>query len=617
MNHLSKNILLSCLLLLTACANQEQNQATTQPNSPTVAIGELPVVPQVIELQPSVAEARPIIPAKEDKSGRLKQKDELSSVVAGAALNRSQERAAANAPEMMRPEMMRPEMMRKSIGVMDSTHPATVTSPSARPYAQHMPDREQYSAIVENPVKQVSEAPVSTFSIDVDTGAYANVRRMLNAGRLPPTDAVRVEEMVNYFPYAYALPKGNARFAVHTEMAPAPWNANRHLLHIGIKGQDIAKTSLPPSNLVFLVDVSGSMDSPERLPLLKSSLKLLVNQLRPQDRVALVTYASGTQVVLEPTSGAQKGKIIAALDNLRAGGSTSGAAGIALAYSMAEQGYIKGGINRILLATDGDFNVGVTNFEALKNMAEEKRKGGVSLSTLGFGVGNYNEKLMEQLADAGNGNYSYIDTLNVGQKVLVDEMTSTLATIAKDVKIQIEFNPHVVSEYRLVGYENRMLKREDFNNDKVDAGEVGAGHTVTAIYELTLKGNAASVDPLRYGKEQVSATGASGELAFLRLRYKEPEDDVSKLVTWPVHRQDIKTSLAQTSTEFRFAAAVAAFGQQLRGGKHTGEMGYADIAKLAAESRGADAFGYRGEFLRLVNLAQSLSSSKPAVGILE
>ena len=607
MNHLSKNILLSCLLLLTACANQEQNQATTQRNSPPVAIGELQVVPQAIEFQPSIAEARPVTPAKEEKNGRLKQKDELSSVVAGAALNRSMEGTAAQAPEMMR----------KSIGVMDRTHPTTVTSPSARPYAQHMPDREQYSAIVENPVKQVSEAPVSTFSIDVDTGAYANVRRMLNAGRLPPADAVRVEEMVNYFPYAYALPKGNARFAVHTEMAPAPWNASRHLLHIGIKGQDIAKTSLPPSNLVFLVDVSGSMDAPERLPLLKSSLKLLVNQLRPQDRVALVTYASGTQVVLEPTSGAQKGKIIAALDNLRAGGSTSGAAGIALAYSMAEQGYIKGGINRILLATDGDFNVGVTNFEALKNMAEEKRKGGISLSTLGFGVGNYNEKLMEQLADAGNGNYSYIDTLNEGQKVLVDEMTSTLATIAKDVKIQIEFNPNVVSEYRLVGYENRMLKREDFNNDKVDAGEVGAGHAVTAIYELTLKGNAASVDPLRYSKEQVFAKGASGELAFLRLRYKEPEGDVSKLVEWPLHRQDIKTSLSQTSTEYRFAAAVAAFGQQLRSGKYTGEMGYADIAKLAAESRGADTFGYRGEFLRLVNLAQSLSTSKPAVAVVD
>jgi Ca-activated chloride channel family protein len=385
-------------------------------------------------------------------------------------------------------------------------------------------------------------------------------------------------------------------------------------LRIGIKGQDIAKTSLPPSNLVFLVDVSGSMGSPERLPLLKSALKFLVNQLRAQDRVSLVTYASGTQVVLEPTSGSQKTKIIAALDNLRAGGSTSGAAGIALAYSMAEQSYIKGGINRIFLATDGDFNVGVTNFDELKNMAEEKRKNGVSLSTLGFGMGNYNEKLMEQLADAGNGNYSYIDTLNEGQKVLVDEMTSTLATIAKDVKIQIEFNPNVVSEYRLVGYENRMLKREDFNNDKVDAGEVGAGHTVTAIYELTLKGKTGSVDPLRYGSEKVSGSNKSGELAFLRLRYKAPDGDVSKLMEWPLQRQEAKPSFDQASTEFRFAAAVAAFGQQLRGGTHIGEMGYDDIAKIAAEARGMDAFGYRGEFLRLVRLAQALSTGKATGG---
>jgi Ca-activated chloride channel homolog len=600
MNTLSKRILLSCLLLLTACANQEQSQVTTQAGLPTVDVGDQLMQPPVVE-QPTVT------PAKEIKSGKSRNKDELSSLV-GTSRSGSQEQAAAPALEMMR----------RNVGVMDSTYPAPLASPSTSHYMQEaMPDREQYGSIVENPIKQVTESPVSTFSIDVDTGAYANVRRMLNAGRLPPADAVRVEEMINYFPYAYALPKNNARFAVHTEMAPAPWNPNRHLLHIGIKGQDIAKASLPPSNLVFLVDVSGSMSSAERLPLLKSALKLLVSQLRAQDRVSLVTYASGTQVVLEPTSGAHKAKIVAALDNLRAGGSTSGAAGIALAYSMAEQAYIKGGINRILLATDGDFNVGVTNFEALKNMAEEKRKSGVSLSTLGFGVGNYNEKLMEQLADAGNGNYSYIDTLNEGQKVLVDEMTSTLATIARDVKIQIEFNPSVVSEYRLVGYENRMLSREDFNNDKVDAGEVGAGHTVTAIYELTLRGNAASVDPLRYGKEKALSKDASSELAFLRLRYKEPDGDVSKLVEWPLQRQDIKASLSQASTEFRFAAAVAAFGQQLRGGRHSGEIGYADIARLAAESRGADSFGYRGEFLRLVNLAQSLSGRKPVAGMVE
>lgn len=556
MTPILRNTLLSCLLFLSACAGQYRGEASG--GAPVQAIVHAPVPKSDVAHSPEPVLAR----------------------------------APAPAPYQI-----------AISGAIDSSAPA-------QPIPQ---DREQYAAISENPVKQVSEAPVSTFSIDVDTGSYANVRRMLNAGRLPPSDAVRIEEMINYFPYDYALPsaKGGAPFAVHTEIAPAPWNPQHHLLRIGIKGQDIAKSDLPPANLVFLVDVSGSMMPRERLPLLVSSLKLLVNQLREQDRVSLVTYASGTQVVLEPTSGAQKTKIVAALENLRAGGSTAGAAGINLAYAMAEQGFIKGGINRILLATDGDFNVGITSFEALKNLAAEKRKSGVSLSTLGFGVNNYNEKLMEQLADSGNGNYSYIDTLNEGQKVLVDEMTSTLATIAKDVKIQIEFNPDSVSEYRLIGYENRMLKREDFNNDKVDAGEIGAGHTVTAIYELTLKGQPGSVDPLRYGKEKAKAkVGNAGELAFLRLRYKEPDGDVSKLLEWPLRQQDIKPGLAQTTSEFQFAAAVAGFGQLLRGGKYTGAMGYPEIAKMAADARGTDRFGYRGEFLRLVNLTASLSTKK-------
>lgn len=602
MTSLSKNILLSCLLLLGACANRDQGPVAAHPNLPTVAVVDQQLEFPAMEAKPSAVETDPVMAPQDNREEKYRQKEERP-VAGGAMPHKSRERSAASSPE--------PGRMYQQDSA--TAFMAPLSPAPARPYIQDVPpDREQYGALIENQVKQVAESPVSTFSIDVDTGAYANVRRMLNAGRLPPADAVRVEEMINYFPYAYPLPRGNAPFAVHAEMAPAPWNTNHHLLRIGIKGQDVAKASLPPSNLVFLVDVSGSMNSPERLPLLKSALKLLTNQLRPQDRVSLVTYASGTRVVLEPTSGAHRARILAALDNLRAGGSTHGAAGIALAYSMAEQGYIRGGINRILLATDGDFNVGITNFDALKNMAEEKRKSGVSLSTLGFGVGNYNEKLMEQLADAGNGNYSYIDTLNEGQKVLVDEMTSTLATIAKDVKIQIEFNPGVVSEYRLVGYENRMLRREDFNNDKVDAGEVGAGHTVTAIYEVTLKAHAGSIDPLRYGNEKESALEKSGELAFLRLRYKEPDSDSSSLLECPLHRQYIKSSLAQASTEFRFAAAVAAFGQQLRGGKHTGEMAYADIARLAAEARGTDPYGYRGEFLRLVNLAQSLSTRTPA-----
>lgn len=603
MNPLSKNLLLFCLLLLTACANQDQDHVAIKPDLPTQRATARPVE--------SLIEPGSVIAHEEPKHESAQQRDNLP--VGGTAMPRT--------------DIYVSEKMAMNHGVVAMPYPSPAP-PLPDLYIQHpLPDREQYGMITDNPVKLVSESPVSTFSIDVDTGAYANVRRMLNAGQLPPADAVRIEEMINYFPYAYTLPKGNAPFAVHTEMAPAPWHPSHVLLRIGIKGQDVAKSNLPPSNLVFLVDVSGSMSPPERLPLLKSSLKLLIKQLRPQDRVSLVTYASGTQVVLEPTSGAQQAKIMAALDNLHAGGSTAGAAGIMLAYSMAEQGYIKGGINRILLSTDGDFNVGITDFDSLKKLAEEKRKSGISLSTLGFGVGNYNEKLMEQLADAGNGNYSYIDTLNEGHKVLVDEMTSTLTTIAKDVKIQVEFNPNVVSEYRLVGYENRMLKREDFNNDKVDAGEVGAGHTVTALYELTLKGDTGSVDPLRYGNasgmdksdgpNKWGRINKSGELAFLRLRYKAPDGDISKLIEWPLHQRNIQSSLTQASPEFRFAAAVAAFGQLLRGGKHTSAMDYGDIAKLAADARGTDTFGYRGEFLRLVNLAQSLSIRPPVVGMVD
>lgn len=581
----SPTLILTCLLSLSACVNHEQSQISAQTDVP--AIADVRVAPVATVNTPAAISVPPAEYEIKTKRDRMSAQGALMK-----------DERANYAPPM--------KMM--GAGRATSIYPV-VPAPS---YVQQQ-DRERYGVIAENPIKLVAEAPVSTFSIDVDTGSYANVRRMLNAGRLPPADAVRVEELVNYFPYDYALPKGDAPFAVHTEIAPAPWNAQHALLRIGIKGQDVAKTNLPPSNLVFLVDVSGSMGSADKLPLLKSALALLVRQLRVQDHVSLVTYASGTRVVLEPTSGAHQARILAALDQLTSGGATAGAAGITLAYDMAQQGYIQGGINRILLATDGDFNVGITSFDALKDMAAEKRKGGVSLSTLGFGTGNYNEQLMEQLADAGNGNYSYIDTLNEGQKVLVNEMTSTLATIAKDVKIQVEFNPDAVSEYRLIGYENRMLKREDFNNDKVDAGEVGAGHTVTALYELTLKGQSGSVDALRYGKSPARSADNNGELAYLRLRYKAPDGDVSKLAQWPLYERDIKTSLAQTSTEFRFAAAVAAFAQQLRGGTHNGAMDYAAIAKLAADARGTDRYGYRGEFLRLVDLAQSLSSHAPVV----
>ena len=486
----------------------------------------------------------------------------------------------------------------------------------AAPEKQEAPwvDHEKYAHLDQNGILQASEHPVSTFSIDVDTGAYANVRRMLKAGQLPQQDAVRIEEMVNYFGYDYPLPQDkNVPFSVTTEIAPTPWNQHTHLLQIGIKGQDIAKQMLPPANLVFLIDVSGSMEDANRLPLLKSAMKLLTQQLRSQDRVAIVVYAGASGVVLEPT--ADKAKISAALNRLQAGGSTNGAAGIELAYAVAKQAHIPGGINRVLLATDGDFNVGTTSFEALKSLIEEKRKSGISLTTLGFGMGNYggernyNDQLMEQLADAGNGNYAFIDTLNEAQKVLVEEMSSTLNTIAKDVKIQIEFNPDIVAEYRLIGYENRALKREDFNNDKIDAGEIGAGHTVTALYEIALKGSkGAMVDPLRYRTTASDKPSLSNELAHLRLRYKAPTSDDSKLLEWPLQRSAIKADWAEASERMRFAAAVAGFGQLLKGGKYTGKFGYGDVTKLAQGARGEDRFGYRAEFLSLVKLAQSLQA---------
>jgi Ca-activated chloride channel family protein len=481
----------------------------------------------------------------------------------------------------------------------NETHTSRVLPPS-----EPLLNRENYAHFDDNPLKRASEHPVSTFSIDVDTGAYANVRRMLNNGQLPPHDAVRVEEMINYFSYDYPQPDNlDPPFKVTTEIAPTPWNQKTHLLHIGIKGYNIPKDKLPPANLVFLVDISGSMHSPNKLELLKSSLKLLTQQLTTKDKVSLVVYAGASGLVLEPTQGNQSDQIIAALDRLSAGGSTNGGAGIELAYAVAEQAFIKDGINRVLLATDGDFNVGTINFEALKNFIEEKRKSGISLTTLGFGTGNYNDHLMELLADAGNGNYAYIDNLNEAQKVLVDEMSGTINTIAKDVKIQIEFNPAMVAEYRLIGYENRILKREDFSNDKVDAGEIGAGHTVTALYEIALVGSGSErIENLRYG-ETVLAEQVGNELAFLRLRYKAPDAETSNLLEWPIMRQEIIETVDNTSERFRFSAAVAAFGQQLRGGKYLEQFSFDEILSLA---RGDDRFGYRAEFVNLVSLAQSL-----------
>ena len=475
---------------------------------------------------------------------------------------------------------------------------------------QQPTNTERYQHIEENAVRLAAEHPVSTFSIDVDTGAYANVRRFLNAGQLPPQDAVRVEEMINYFDYEYSAPATrDTPFKVSTELSQAPWNASALLLKIGIKGFEIAASDRPPANLVFLIDVSGSMQSADKLPLLKNAFRLLTDQMSARDRVSMVVYAGRSGVVLEPTPGDQKHKILEAIDRLEAGGSTNGADGIQRAYQLARQAHVQGGINRVVLATDGDFNVGMVNFEQLVDLAERERATGVALTTLGFGTGNYNDQLLERLADAGNGNYSYVDTLSEARKVLVSELSSTLFTIAKDVKIQVEFNPAEVLEYRLIGYENRMLAREDFNNDKVDAGDIGAGHRVTALYEIVPAGAKGRIDPLRYGTSS-GASAKRGELAHLRLRYKQPDANESRLLEYPIATSSV-VAMEKTSPDFRFAASVAAFGQMLRGGKYTSGFDFEDVQSLAKSSLSKDEEGYRREFVSLVKLAQALGPRAP------
>lgn len=473
---------------------------------------------------------------------------------------------------------------------------------------------ENYAAIKDNGILRAAETPVSTFSIDVDTGSYANVRRLLNGGQLPPSDAVRAAEFINYFDYGYAPPaKRDQPFSVTTEMAPSPWNPKRHLLLVGIKGYEVPKADIPAANLVFLVDSSGSMQSPDKLDLLKQGFAAMARQLRPQDRVAIVAYAGSAGLVLPATAGDDTATILAALDSLQAGGSTNGGAGIELAYAVARQHFVEGGVNRVILASDGDFNVGSVSVDALTTMVADKRRSGIGLTVLGFGGGNLNDHLAEQLANNGNGNYFYIDTLGEGRKVLVDQLASTVLTIAEDVKIQIEFNPAQVEEYRLIGYENRLLEREDFNNDRVDAGEIGAGHNVTALYEISLVGSqSAASDPLRYAGTATSTGTAGDEIAFLRLRYKVPGEGTSQLIETPLHRSMIA---GMASERLNFVAAVAGFADALRGGTHLAGWTMADLGRMASASRGPDPDGYRGEFLQLVERAQSLSMQIDAVGI--
>ncbi len=456
----------------------------------------------------------------------------------------------------------------------------------------------------ENPFTLTSEAPVSTFSSDVDTASYSLMRKSLNNGVLPQKHAVRIEELINYFDYDYAVPESKAEpFKPTVTVTDSPWSVDKKLMHIGIKGYDIVDEEKPRSNLVFLLDVSGSMNSHDKLPLLKNSLKLLLDTLGPEDTVAIAVYAGAAGTVLEPTSVAEKHKIISALDRLNAGGSTAGAAGIRLAYDLAQENFDEQAINRVILATDGDFNVGITNQEELKGFVERKRQSGVFLSVLGFGRGNYNDQMMQTLAQNGNGVAAYIDSLNEARKVLVEEASSSLFPIAKDVKFQIEFNPAAVAEYRLIGYETRHLEREDFNNDKVDAGDIGAGHSVTAIYEFTPAGSKTSVDPLRYGKKKaaVKPIASSDEYGFLKVRYKLPNENISKLITTPVrtnveYKRDMK--------DIYFATAVAAFGQIIKGGTYTGTYSMDDVISLAQAGKGTDEFGYRSEFIQLVRLAK-------------
>ncbi len=473
---------------------------------------------------------------------------------------------------------------------------------------------EGYTHITENPFLKVNDNPLSTFSIDVDAASYSNMRRFINGGQLPPAGAVRIEEMINYFSYQYPQPQGNDPFSVNTEISSCPWNASHKLVLVGLQGKKIPVDNLPPSNLVFLVDVSGSMQEEDKLPLVQSALKLLVDQLREEDRVALVVYAGNAGLVLPSTSGANKMAIKQAIAGLEAGGSTAGGAGIQLAYKIAQENFSKDGNNRVILCTDGDFNVGASSDDALVSMIEEKRKTGIFLTVLGFGTGNYQDSKMQQLADKGNGNHGYIDGLSEAKKMLINEFGGTLFTIAKDVKLQIEFNPAKVQGYRLIGYENRMLAKEDFNNDKKDAGELGSGHTVTALYEIIPVGVKedwpGGVDALKYQKTAPIKGYASNsnEIMNVKLRYKKPGEDVSVLMEYPL--VDNQVNLAQTSQNFRFAASVAEFGMLLRNSQYSGSADFNKVEQLARQSVGEDKEGYRKEFLELVKHASRLAKEK-------
>ena len=499
------------------------------------------------------------------------------------------------------------EITSNEAALMEPSANATSKMILSSPPPPQQRNAETYKEIKENSFVAVAQQPVTTFSADVDRAAYANVRRIIGYGQIPPKDAVRIEEMVNYFDYDYPAPEeGSASpLRVSPELAPAPWNPNHLLLRIGLQAKKIDLAKAPPSNIVFLIDVSGSMDEENKLPLLKSSFKMLLGQLRPDDKIAIVTYANGTKVALPSTSVKDKEKIIKVLDNLYASGGTSGGRGIQLAYEQAQKSFIKNGNNRIILATDGDFNIGINNTTDLEKFIEKQRESGIYMSVLGFGIGNYRDDMAETIADKGNGNYAYIDNITEAKKVLVNELSGTLFAVAKDVKLQLEFNPKYVKEYKLIGYENRMLANEDFTNDKKDAGEIGAGHTVTALYEL-VPSDGKVAQSLRYQSQELNEKGKGNELGFLKIRYKDPKvkDAKSVEITEPLVFN--KKALKETSTDYRFAASVAEFGILLRDNSNKANATYDQVIELAEGAIGKDPEGYRKEFVRLVKSVKML-----------
>ncbi|WP_064709294.1 VWA domain-containing protein [Rhizobium bangladeshense] len=587
------------------------------------AVGPVTVAPPVPQTRPEIRE--PVEKLAADSAQVLQDNEQraparsaasrlsdFSSDEISALLKKSDEsargakRAAPTAPGMVAQGQLLAEPM--------AVAPSPVPPADGRAQIQLDLDRERFANAAANPIKSVATDPVSTFSADVDSASYSFVRRSLTGGAMPDPQSVRVEEMINYFPYDWPRPDNAGQpFKATVTVMPTPWNHDTQLMHVAIKGYDIAPATAPHANLVFLIDVSGSMDEPDKLPLLKSAFRLLVNRLKPDDTVSIVTYAGNAGTVLEPTRVAEKSKILAAIDRLEAGGSTGGAEGIEAAYELAKRAFVKDGVNRVMLATDGDFNVGPSSDEDLKRIIEERRKDGIFLTVFGFGRGNLNDSLMQTLARNGNGSAAYIDTLAEAQKALVEEAGSTLFPIAKDVKFQVEFNPQRIAEYRLIGYETRALNREDFNNDRVDAGDIGSGHSVTAIYEITPKGSPAVMnDDLRYGAAGRAPTTTSGnshqgEIAFVKMRYKRPGEDKSALITTPVGDGNAVASVDAAPQDVRFSVAVAAFGQKLSRLPALDTYSYQAVADLAAASRGADPFGYRSDFLGLIRLADSLS----------